>query len=302
MRIVSLISGATEIICSLGLEENLVGRSHECDFPEWVKDLPVCTEPRFIAHASNTSVESIGQQALQESVSLHRIIGHRLRELTPDLIVTQPPGGVCGLTRHDVEQALSRCFPHQPRVVALQPKRLDDVWSDVRRIARAAGVEHRAEQCLADWQSRMQAVAQRANSWGRRPRVVCLESITPLIACGNWIPELVAWAGGDNLFGDPGEPAKTLRFEELCQADPDVLVVMPRGLGLSRIRDAMSALTRWPAWSQLLAVRQGHVWITEGNTFFNRPGPRLVESLEMLAEAINPAAFAFGHHTLENFA
>lgn len=302
MRIVSLISSATEIVCSLGLGDFLVGRSHECDYPEWVRCLPVCTEPKFDVTGSSAEIDRLVRQTLQDSASVYRVFEDRLRELQPDLIVTQSQCDVCAVSLRDVEQAMCRLFPHQPRVVALQPDRLDDVWTDVRRIAAAAGVEERAARCLDEWRTRMAAVAERANSWGRRPRVACIEWIEPLMACGNWMPELVALAGGENVFGEPGRHSPPLRFEDLCRADPDVIVVMPCGFDLERTRQEMSALTAHPEWSRLRAVRHGRVWIADGNAYFNRPGPRLVESLEMLAEAINPAAFAFGHGGMETFA
>jgi iron complex transport system substrate-binding protein len=302
MRIVSLISSATEIVCSLDLGDHLVGRSHECDYPTWVTRLPCCTEPKFDVTGSSAEIDRLVKETLRDSVSVYRVFEERLQELRPDLIVTQSQCDVCAVSLRDVEAALSSLFPNQPRVVALQPNSLEDVWSDVRRVAAAAGVERIAEQRIREWQSRMQSVAERANRWGRRPSVACIEWIEPLMACGNWMPELVALAGGENLFGHAGHHSPAMSFGELVRSDPDVIVIMPCGFDLERTRREMAALTRRPEWSRLRAVRNGRVWIADGNAYFNRPGPRLVESLEMLAEAINPSAFTFGHDGIEMFA
>lgn len=301
MRIVSLISSATEILCSLGLGPSLVGRSHECDFPAWVTELPPCTEPKFDITGSSAEIDQRVKETLRESTSVYRVFEDRLRDLRPDLIVTQSQCDVCAVSLRDVEQAMSALFPNQPRVVALQPNCLDDVWSDVQRVGAAAQVEDFAKQRLHEWQTRMHEIAARANSWGRRPTVACIEWIEPLMACGNWMPELVVRAGGQNLFGEAGRHSPPITWGDLVRADPDVIFVAPCGFDLSRTRREMAVLTARPEWPKLRAVRNGRVWIADGNAYFNRPGPRLVESLEMLAEAINPGAFAFGHRGCEEF-
>jgi iron complex transport system substrate-binding protein len=301
MRIVSLISSATEIVCALGLGERLVGRSHECDFPDWVKSLSVCTEPKFDVTGSSADIDRRVKESLRDSVSVYRVFADRLEDLKPDLIVTQSQCDVCAVSLRDVEAAVCAMVSSQPAVVALQPNSLDDIWADIHRVAEAAGVAERGERMVADMQARMRAVAERANHWGRRPTVACIEWLDPLMACGNWLPELVALAGGLNLFGEAGKHSPWMTWKELVKRDPDVIAIMPCGFDLERTKFEMPVLTQRPEWSQLRAVRQGRVWVADGNAYFNRPGPRLVEALEMLAEAITPGAFAFGHGGMEVF-
>ena len=299
MRIVSLISSATEILCALGLGDQLVGRSHECDFPEWVKDLPVCTEPKFDITGSSADIDRRVKDALKDSLSVYRVFPNVLQRLQPDLIVTQSQCDVCAVSARDVEAAVCEMTGSRPRIVSLVPNCLADVWADIRRVADAAGVAEKGEALIVDMQTRMEAISSLANHWGRKPSVACIEWIEPLMAAGNWVPELVALAGGVNLFGEAGKHAPWMTWDALVQQDPDVIVAMPCGFDLTRTRSEMPALTRREDWSRLKAVRNGRAFVTDGNAYFNRPGPRLVDALEMLAEAIVPGAFSFGHPGIE---
>jgi iron complex transport system substrate-binding protein len=298
VRIVSLISSATEIVCALGCGDSLVGRSHECDYPEWVKRLPVCTEPKFAVTGSSAEIDHLVKETLRDSLSVYRVFGDDLERLQPDLIVTQSQCDVCAVSERDVEAAIS-AFTNKPLIVSLMPNSLADVWSDIRRVAEAAGVPNRADELIGELHGRMIEIARRANSWGRKPTVACVEWIEPLMAAGNWMPELVELAGGVSLFGAAGKHAPYVTWEELLAADPDVIVVAPCGLDLARTRAEIPALTKRPEWTRLKAVRSGRVFVGDGNAFFNRPGPRLAETLEMLAEAVTPGAFTFGHTGLE---
>jgi iron complex transport system substrate-binding protein len=301
MRIVSLISSATEIICSLGLGDSLVGRSHECDFPEWVKSLPVCTEPKFDVTGSSADIDRRVKQTLRDSVSVYRVFPEMLNDLRPDVIVTQSQCDVCAVSLRDVEAALCHIVASRPKVVSLEPNSLADVWADIRRVADAADVRNRGEALVAEMQARMQAISERANHWGRKPTVACIEWIDPLMAAGNWMPELVEMAGGVNLFGEAGKHSPWMTWEDLLKRDPDVIVVMPCGFDLPRTKSELPALVNRLEWPSLRAVRTGRVFVCDGNSYFNRPGPRLVDALEMLAEAIVPGAFAFGHVGIEAF-
>jgi iron complex transport system substrate-binding protein len=301
MRIVSLISSATEIICALDLGEQLVGGSHECDFPEWVKSLPVCTEPKFDVTGTSAEIDRRVKESLRDSVSVYRVFAEKLEELRPDLIVTQSQCDVCAVSLRDVEAAVCQMVSSRPAVVALQPNSLGDIWADIHRVADAAGVAGRGQGLIAAMQARMRTVADRANSWGRRPTVACIEWIDPLMACGNWVPELVEMAGGENLFGEAGKHSPWMTWEEIVKRDPDVIAVMPCGFDLPRTKAEMPVLTQRPEWPRLRAVQTGRVWVADGNAYFNRPGPRLCEALEMLAEAITPGAFAFGHGGMVTF-
>src|SRR5579864_730982 len=295
MRIVSLIASATEIVCSLGLGEQLVGRSHECDFPEWVKRLPACTEPKFDIHGSSGEIDRRVKETVRDSLSVYRVFTDVLQQLQPDLIVTQSHCEVCAVSERDVQAALGDWTGPRPAIVSLQPNCLADVWAGICHVAEAAGVWERGPALVDSLQKRMQAISARANHWGRKPTVACLEWIDPLMAAGNWTPELVKMAGGVNLFGKAGAHSPWMTWEDLLRQDPDVIVVMPCGFDIARTRQEMPVLANREDWRLLKAVRNGRVFVADGNAFFNRPGPRLVESLEMLAEAVVPGAFSFGH-------
>jgi iron complex transport system substrate-binding protein len=294
-RVVSLIASATEIVCALGCEGQLVGRSHECDFPESIKRLPVCTEPKFNVEGSSYEIDQRVKAVVQEALSVYRVDGDRLRDLEPDVIVTQSQCEVCAVSLRDVERAVCAWQRACPRLVSLCPNGLADVWDDVERVAEALDVPERATELNAQLRGRMVAIADRAKTLSDRPTVACVEWIEPLMASGNWMPELVEMAGGVNLFGETGKHAPWLTWEALCGRDPEVILVLPCGFDISRARRDMPALTSKPEWPRLRAVRDGRIFLLDGNQFFNRPGPRLAESLEVLAEVLHPETFAFGH-------
>ncbi len=294
-RIVSLIASATEIVHALGFGPDLVGRSHECDHPPSVQELPVCTEPRFDVQGSSAEIDRRVKAVLQDAISVYRVHSHVLDALRPDVIVTQSQCEVCAVSLRDVEEALCRMVSSRPRVVALEPHSLADVWDDIRRVAQALGARSQGEALVARLQERMEAVARRARGLPERPRVACIEWLDPLMAAGNWVPELVERAGGRDLFGRPGHHSPWMTWEQLLDADPDIIVCMPCGFDIPRTLEELPVLARRPGWSRLRAVQTGRVYVTDGNAYFNRPGPRLVESLEILAELLHPQVFAFGH-------
>lgn len=299
MRIVSLLPSATEIVCALGGEAQLVGRSHECDFPESVRVLSVCTESRINSSASSAAIDVQVKDALRDALSLNRIRPDVVDELRPDLIITQAQCEVCAVSLKEVEEAVSRMIGSRPRVLSLNPQTLDDVWHSFQQVADAMDVPERGTALVKQCKDRIRETSPRANGWGRKPTIACIEWLDPLMAAGNWIPQMVELAGGVNLFGTAGKHSPWLDFADLYREDPDVIVVMPCGFDLARTRREMPALTQLPGWDRLRAVRNGRVHIADGSAYFNRPGPRLVEAIEMLAEAIQPAAFSFGHPGME---
>jgi iron complex transport system substrate-binding protein len=295
MRIVSLIASATEIVCALGFEDRLVGRSHECDYPESIRRLPVLTAPKFDPDGTSYQIDERVKAILQEGLSVYRVDGERLRELEPDVIVTQAQCEVCAVSLREVERAVCSWLRTCPRLVSLTPNSLADVWADVERVAEALGGPERGAELLARLRGRMDAVAARGRALAERPTVACIEWLDPLMAAGNWMPELVEMAGGVNLFGTAGKHAPGLTREDLCARDPEAIVLLPCGFDIARTRRDLPVLSGRPGWTDLRAVRAGRVFLTDGNQYFNRPGPRLVESLEILAELLHPGAFAFGH-------
>lgn len=304
MRIVSLLASGTETLCALGLEGALVGRSHECDWPESVLDLPQCTAPGFDVEGTSAEIDARIKQAIaerdacpvdgSEALSLYRVFRDRLAELAPDLIVTQSQCEVCAVSISDVERTLEGWMGKRPHVVSLSPHALSDVFADIQRVATAASVPERGRRLIDELQGRLLALGERVA--GRpRPRVGCLEWLDPLMAAGNWVPELVAIAGGKSVFGVAGQHSPWLSWEELGTSDPDFLVAMPCGFDLARTRHELSVLAAQDGWNSLSAVRQGRVAAGDANRFFTRPGPRLVESARMLAEMLHPQVCDFGH-------
>jgi iron complex transport system substrate-binding protein len=293
-RVISLLPSATEIVAALGFADALVGRSHECDFPEEVLVLPVCTEPRLDPAGSSEEIHRSVGRLLAESLSVYRVDAERLRALSPTHVVTQVQCEVCAVSLEDVERALAGWTAARPRLVALNPGSLDDVFEDVARVAAALGCPERGAQLVARLGERMERVAAVAAGL-ERPSVVTIEWLSPLMAAGNWMPELVAMAGGREVLGQAGRHSEWLPWDALRAADPEVLVVSPCGFALERVEREIEVLTTRPDWRELSAVRSGRVYLVEANQYFNRPGPRLVETLEILAEVLHPRAFAFGH-------
>jgi iron complex transport system substrate-binding protein len=294
-RVVSLIASATEIVCALGFERALVGRSHECDYPAAVRRLPVCTEPRFATEGTGAEIDRRVKRTLLDALSLYVVHVDRLKEARPGVILTQSQCAVCAVSLDDVERALGEWMEPRPRVVSLEPNALADVWADIGRVADALGSPPRGRELVRRLQERMAAVAEKAAATGERPSVACLEWIDPLMAAGNWMPELVQMAGGENLFGVAGRHAPRMTWEQLREKDPDVMLALPCGWGMARARQEMRRLAEKPGWRALKAVRAGRVYVADGNQFFNRPGPRLVESLEILAEVLHPSVFPATH-------
>jgi iron complex transport system substrate-binding protein len=294
-RIVSLIASSTEIVCALGFESQLVGRSHECDTPASVRQLPGCTEPKFDIRLASFEIDQRVRGLVQEALSVYRVDADKLRELRPDLVITQTQCEVCAVSQRDVECALADWIESRPRIVSLTAESLQGVWDDIRRVAAALGVPERGAALVAQLEDRIGRISERTSKLSLQPTVACIEWIDPLMASGNWMPELVALAGGRNLFGEAGRHSPQLDWNDLARSDPDVVVVLPCGFDLQRTRQEMHAIESRPEWRSLRARREARVFLADGNQFFNRPGPRLVELLEILAEILHGDALRFGH-------
>jgi len=294
-RIVSLIASATEIVCALGYEDQLVGRSHECDYPPSITALPVCTEPKLDTGGSSREIDQQVLRIVADALSVYRVHADLLKELRPDVVITQDHCRVCAVSLRDVEQALCNWLDSRPQVVSLAPDSLADVFADICCVAAALGDSARGDELSSRLRQRMAEVAEKCRALPERPTVACIEWIEPLMAAGNWMPELVEMAGGVNLFGVAGKHSPWMTWEQLCEKDPDVIVVLPCGFDIARSRHEMPALTERKGWMELRAVRQRRVHLADGNQYFNRPGPRLADSLEILAEVLHPAVFRAQH-------
>jgi iron complex transport system substrate-binding protein len=295
LKIVSLLPSATEIVAALGLTDAIVGRSHECDYPPEIQDRPICTEARLNSEQPSAQIDADVLALAQQALSIYTIKTDIIEQLQPTHIVTQDQCDVCAVSFADVEKAVAQLTSSQPKVISLQPNVLSDVWADIKRVAVTLGVDSQA--LLAQLHSRVEACRQKTQglSESERPTVACIEWTDPLMATGNWIPELVDLAGGNPVFGAIGQHSPYLEWDALVAADPDAIAIMPCCFDLDRTRQETQLLTQHPEWSSLHAVRTGKVFLTDGNSYFNRPGPRLVDSLEILAEILHPELFDFGY-------
>lgn len=294
-RIASLLPSATEIVCALGQEENLVGISHECDFPETVIGLESCTEAKFMVDGLSCEIDQRIKTIVRDGLSVYRVFPEKLDALKPDLIITQSQCEVCAVSQRDVEMAVQRMISCEPQVLSLEPNHLADVWNDIQRVADALDISEQGETLLHTLRKRMGAIARDAAAIMDKPTVACIEWIDPLMTAGNWMPELVTMAGGLDLFGKAGEHSPWMNWEDLASEDPDVILVFPCGWNMERAREEMKHLVSKGDWFDLDAVKNKQVYLIDGNQYCNRPGPRLVETLEILAEIFHPNTFDFGH-------
>ncbi len=299
MRIVSLLASATEMIAALGCLDQLVGRSHECDSPLEVLRLPLVSTVQIDTETSSSQIDAQIKQLAQskdtvqdnalKALSIYRIDVALLQELQPDVIFTQTQCEVCAVSERDVTQALQQVTGLHPCIVSLSPYRLADVWEDVIRVGKALGRREQAEALIKQYQQRLEQLQQRSaklSIGSKKPRVAILEWLDPLMAAGNWAPELVAYAGGESLFGEVGMHSPWLTWEALQRADPDVIVLAPCGFSLERTQVDIPLLQQHPQWQALQAVQNGHVYAIDGNYYLNRSGPRLVESAELLGHVL----------------
>ncbi len=293
-RIVSLLPSATEIVAALGMVDQLVGRSHECDYPPEVQQLPICSRPRIDVTKSGAEIDRQVKDSLRAGLSIYDVDSALLRELRPDVILTQTQCDVCAVTPQDLEAALSQA-DHSPSVIDLRPQQLEQVFGDIHMVAIALHAPDRGHELVVQLRGGFESLRFQASKRRRKPTVVCLEWFEPLMVAGNWVPELVEIAGGVSLGAAAGQHSPWFDWQQLLAADPEVLVLMPCGWDIARARYESAVLTADPRWAQLSAVRAGKVFVTDGHQFFNRPGPRLLESTQILAEILHPEVSHFGH-------
>jgi len=290
-RIVSLLPSSTEIVCALGLRGRLVGVSHECDYPPGMIGLPILTSPKLDPKASSGAIDMRIREIVQEGLSIYHIDTEVLQSLRPDLIITQDQCEVCAVSLPEVEKAVCCFLTLTVQVVSLRPQRLSDIWADIHRVAEATGRDADAEELLKNLKRRLWKLEQKTRHLPR-PRVACLEWLDPLIAAGNWIPELVQIAGGEYAFAAVGEHSPKITWETLSEYRPDVIILMPCGFKIPQTRAGLPSLTGHPQWQMLSAVQKNKVFIVDGNAYLNRPGPRIVASAEILAEILHPEEYA----------
>ena len=298
MRIVSLLPAATEIVAALGLIDHLVGISHECDFPDVVNALPrVMTCPIYKAGLTSAEIDVRVRESVEQGVSLYQIDIPLLESLRPQLVLSQMLCDVCAIGYGTVAGALASIASKtgvRPRLLNLEPRRLDDLYANIREVAAAVdeidgslGAVDRAEAVIAGLKARVQSVWDRHSSPRRRPRVLFLEWLDPPFAAGHWTPELIDIAGGECVLGSVGIPSTTREWTEVSGTNPDVVVVACCGYDISMIEKDLADLVDNAEWREMWAVREGRVHIIDGSHYFNRPGPRLIDSLEMLSAIVD---------------
>lgn len=284
LRIVSLLPSATEIVCALGLEQQLVGVTHECDYPPSVGGKPVLTSSVLDGRLTSKDVDRHIRALVHRGSSIYQLDAGRLDALRPDLVLTQELCRVCAVSYSIVEQAVRR-IDGTPQLVSLEPESLEDAWRTIEAVGRLTGQLDRAQELIASLRHRLAAV--RAAVAGRPlRRVVCLEWIDPPFSCGHWTPELVSLAGGQELLGAGGRPAAPVSLEAVADIQPEVVVIMACGFGLKRSLEELGRLD--DAFNELAP----ELWVVDGNAYFSRPGPRLVDSVEILAGILHPEAIA----------
>lgn len=288
MRIVSLLPSATEIIHAVGLGDRLVGVSHECDHPAAVQGLPRVTRSLLPDAATSGRIDAAVRDHARQRQPLYGLDAGLLARLRPDLIVTQALCDVCAVAEGAVAAAVAG-LPGPPRIVTLEPHRLGDVLAGMRTVAEAAGAGPSGQAATAALQRRIDAVATRSASVTVRPRVMLLEWLDPPFTAGHWSPEIVRLAGGTEVLGREGERSRAVAWDDVVAADPEVLVVACCGFDADRTRAELPLLTSRPGFQSLACARAGRVHVVDGNAFFSRPGPRLVDALESLAHLLHPA-------------
>ncbi|MGF1522236.1 MAG: cobalamin-binding protein [Leptolyngbyaceae cyanobacterium] len=291
LKIVSLLPSATEIVHLLGLTEYQVGRSHECDYPTGIEVLPACTEPKFNPEGSSAEIHDRVTDLLQSALSVYQVKIDLLRKLKPTHVLTQDQCEVCAVSLPEVKAAVQSVTGSEPHILSLQPTVLTSALDDIRYVAKEllgdAGEAH-AESAIAPLKSRLDTCKSLTNDILHKPSVVCIEWIDPLMAGGNWMPELVAIAGGIPKLGEIGQQSAWITWNDLLKADPEVIILMPCGYSMEKTIQESAVLSKQMHWRLLRAVKTGRVYVVDGNHYFNRPGPRLVDSVEILTEILHP--------------
>lgn len=295
MRIVSLLSSATEMLFALGRGDQILAVSHECDWPIAATHLPRATRSRIDSRQSSTAIDDQVRHFVTSGQPLYELDEPLLRQLRPDWIITQAQCDVCAIRLADVLKLRDECPElHDSRVLPLNPLSLDDVLSDILRVGEAVGANSQAETLVREYRQRIDRVRNETKQLAaqERPRVLCIEWIAPLMPAGNWTPELITLAGGKCGLATAGKHSRYATWDEVVHFDPQVILVAPCGFNLPRTLMEAEQLPRVSGWQQLTAVREGNVFAIDGNALFNRSGPRVIESLELLAQLIHPERFA----------
>lgn len=290
-RIVSFLPSATEMVCALGLGDRLMGVTHECDYPPEIASKPIVVRSVLpIESMSQPEIDVAVTQRLRDGLSLYRVDESLMRQIGPDLIVTQDLCQVCAPSGNEVSQLL-KVLPSNPQILWLTPKCLEEIFDNLRELGAATGRLEMAETLIADGRARLQKVEATVRAAASRPRVFCMEWMDPVYCCGHWVPEMVRIAGGIDQLGREGSDSVRVPWEDVLRWKPEILIVMPCGFDLEKTADQAKMLTSYPGWADLTAVRNGRAYAVDANSYFARPGPRVIEGTELLAHLLHPDLF-----------
>lgn len=297
VRVASMLASGTEIVVGLGLEDALIAISHECDFPESVLDRPRITRTTIDISATSGQIDDAVQEHMRSGAPLYEIDANALASLRPDVIVTQAQCDVCAINLSDVKQ-VAAASPQLARtkVVPLNPTSLSGIFDDIRAVGAAVAADDAAERFVRKLEERVERVQEKAASATHRPRTVVIEWIEPLMVAANWMPDLLDIAGANAPLTESGKRSGYTNWDDVRALDPEVIVVSPCGFDLERTLSEIDVLKGLQGWHDVTAVKSGRVFAADGNALFNRSGPRIVDSLELLAQIVHPELFEAGPH------
>jgi len=292
IRIASLLPSLTEVVCKLGFANELICRSHECDFPSSITHLPIVTEPKYSASETDRSgdIHQSITKLLQQGLSVYRVDDEKLSELKPDIIFTQDHCEVCAVSFHDLELAIQNYLDKGVEIVSVSPATLEEIFDSFKKVAGALNCEAKGDDLVQSIRNRFQEIQKRTANQPK-PNVVSIEWMDPLMTGGNWMPELIETAGGINILSTAGEHSPWIEWDKIIEANPDILLLLPCGYSIKKTLQEVESLTENKHWKTLKAVQNNQVYILDGNQYFNRSGPRIEESAEILAQIFHPILF-----------
>ncbi len=296
MKIVTLIPSATEIVSFLGQKKYIIGKSHECDFPRDLSKITKLTEPKINVEGTSVEIHKQIEVILEKSLSVYKVHVDKLKKLNPDFIVTQSHCEVCAVSFSEVENITKEHLGKNTKIISLQPNKLEEVFNDIKRVAKSLKVynDHN-NKLINNLKIRLNDIKKKTKKL-KKPKILCVEWIDPLMAAGNWMPEMTRIAGGEDILGKIGTDSHWIKFEDIKNQDPEFIVFIPCGFNLNKtFKEVKKLINMNSVWKKLKAFKNKNLYITDGNQYFNRPGPRLIDSIEILAEIFHSNKFNFGH-------
>ena len=296
-KIVTLIPSATEIVAFLGQKNSIVGRSHECDYPKDLNNVAKLTSPKINVEGTSSEINKQINTILENSLSVYKVDIQKLKELDPDFIITQAHCDVCAVSFSEVKNIVNKYFNRKTKIISLEPNTLNDVFDDIKRVAKGLNIENESNNKLIEnLKIRLKKIKNLSAIQKQKPSVACIEWIDPLMIAANWIPEMVEIAGGANILGKSGVNSHWIKFEEIIDQNPEIIIFIPCGFNIEKTKKELDNYIKKNNNMRSLKAYQNHkLFVADGNQFFNRPGPRLIESLEIFAEIIHPNIFDFNH-------